>query len=66
MPLQNKYVKRAIKQVNEFWAKREEGYIKWNDVADDFDKGETKSIMMSKYGFTAFQYKTLRHYMTGK
>ncbi len=63
---QSKYVKRVIKQVNDFWSKREEGYIDWKDVGDDFEKGETKSIIMAKYGFTAFQYKILKNYMVGK
>ena len=64
--MQSKYVKRVIKQVNEFWAKQQEGYIRWEDVTDDFANGNTKSYIMTKYGFTAFQYKTLKNYMVGK
>ena len=66
MSSQNKYAKRVIKQVNDFWLKQEEGYISWDNVSDDFYNNEAKSIMINKYGFTSFQYKILKEYMVGK
>jgi hypothetical protein len=61
----NDKVQRAIRQVNEFWSKQEEGYINWDDVSEDFFKETSKREMMRKYGFTSFQYKALKQYMTG-
>jgi hypothetical protein len=66
MSQQNKYIRRVIKQVNTFWKTQEEGYISWEMVADDFDKGVAKGQMLAKYGFTTFQYKILKEYMVGK
>jgi hypothetical protein len=47
----NDKVQRAIRQVNEFWSKQEEGYINWDDVSEDFFKETSKREMMTKIWF---------------
>ncbi len=60
------YVERVIKQVNDFYLTTEDGYINWSSVEEDFFNGISKSEMMRKYGFSLFQYKILKKYMTGQ
>jgi len=60
------YVERVIKQINGYYSSTDEGIINWNSVEDDFFNNINKSEIIKKYGFSKFQYKILREYITGK
>lgn len=59
------YVERVIKQINNFYATTEDGFIDWLAVEDDFFNGTSKLEIMRKYGFSLFQYKILKKYILG-
>lgn len=59
------YVERVIKQINKFYATTEDGYIDWLAVEEDFFNNVGKLEIMRKYGFSLFQYKTLKKYILG-
>jgi len=60
------YIKRVIKQINDFYASTEDGYINWQFVEEDFFNKVSKAEMMKKYRFSIFQYKILKKYMVNK
>jgi hypothetical protein len=53
---------RAIKQIEEFYAKNDDVII-WEDVTNDFIEEKSKGEIMRKYGFTLFQYKALKQFI---